>query len=105
MEKSLHQLIKEQEEISKQINEYKENLISKCKEKRFEIFPKLINLENYLKNYEDIKFQIKNLTINNTNNTIIFIFECTIWEYFTERKISVFNKEITLTENNDIIYE
>ena len=105
MEKSLHQLIKEQEEITKQIDKYKENLIRRCKEQRFEIFPKLINLENYLKNYEDIKFQIKNLTINNTNNTIIFIFECTIWEYFTERKISVFDKEITLTENNDIIYE
>jgi len=67
---------------------------------------KLINLENYLKNYEDIKFQIKNLTTtNNSNNDITFIFECTIWEYFTERKISVFDKEITLTENNDIIYE
>lgn len=105
MEKSLHQLIKEQEEITKQIDKYKENLIDKCKEQRFEIFPKLINLENYLKNYEDIKFQIKNLTINNLNNNITFIFECTIWEYFTERKISVFDKEITLTENNDIIYE
>lgn len=105
MEKSLHQLIKEQEEITKQIDKYKENLIDKCKEKRFEIFPKLINLENYLKNYEDIKFQIKNLTINNSNNNITFIFECVIWEYFTERKISVFEKEITLTENNDIIYE
>ena len=105
MEKSLHQLIKEQEEITKQIDKYKENLIDKCNEKRFEIFPKLINLENYLKNYEDIKFQIKNLTINNLNNNITFIFECTIWEYFTERKISIFDKEITLTENNDIIYE
>ena len=104
MGKSLHQLIKEQEEITKQIDKYKENLIDKCKEQRFEIFPKLINLENYLKNYEDIKFQIKNLTIYN-DKKITFIFECTIWEYFTERKISVFDKEITLTENNDIIYE
>lgn len=105
MTKSLYQLIKEQDEISKQIDKYKENLIERCKEKRFEMFPILSNIENYLKNYEDIKYRIKNFTVNNNNNNITFIFEYAIWEYFTERIVSIFEKEITLTENNDIIYE